>query len=248
MTRLIAAEFRKLFTTRLWLWMLFVSAAWTVAYTAAELEMSGRAQPSLSTAAGQHALFAIGAGGAGTLVAVLAVAHVAGEYRHRTVAATFLASPDRKRVVAAQSITFGVVGIGYALACIAVSLAVAMPWLAARGIQVSRSNLPVLVAITVAAAFFGVAGVGLGSASRNQLVAVTALLLYLYVLEPLISHIGSQASWTRYLPGVAADGLTQAAQSGVRLLSPLAGGLVFAVWAAAIAIMGAAVTAGADIT
>lgn len=42
--------------------------------------------------------------------------------------------------------------------------------------------------------------------------------------------------------------LTQAVQSGVRLLSPWAGGLVFAAWAAAFAITGAVVTARTDIT
>jgi len=47
---------------------------------------------------------------------------------------------------------------------------------------------------------------------------------------------------------VAADGLTQASQAGVRLLPPWPGGLVFAAWAAIIACAGAAVTARRDIT
>jgi hypothetical protein len=34
MMRLTAAEFRKLFTTRLWLQMLLASAAWAAGYTA----------------------------------------------------------------------------------------------------------------------------------------------------------------------------------------------------------------------
>lgn len=254
MTRLVAAEFRKLFTTRLWLWILLVSAAWTVVYTALEVGMSGRrgaAGPSLSTAAGQHALFAIGAGGAGTLVAVMAVAHVAGEYRHRTMAATFLATPDRPRVVAAQAITFLLAGVGYALVSIVIALAVALPWLAANGVHVpvfGNGNFAVLAAIALAAAFFGVAGAGLGSALRNQLVGVAALLLYLYLLEPLVSHIASQGSWTRFLPGVAADGLTQAVQGGVRMLSPWTGGLVFAAWVAAFAVTGAFVATRTDIS
>ena len=69
MMRLIAAEFRKLFTTRLWLWMLLAAAAWTAGYTALAIVFgSGRGglTPPLSSAAGQHALFAIGAGGAGS--------------------------------------------------------------------------------------------------------------------------------------------------------------------------------------
>jgi hypothetical protein len=47
---------------------------------------------------------------------------------------------------------------------------------------------------------------------------------------------------------VAADGLTQASQAGVRLLPPWQGGLVFTAWAAVIACAGAAVTARRDIT
>ncbi|MGH3185051.1 MAG: hypothetical protein ACRDOE_24535, partial [Streptosporangiaceae bacterium] len=183
--------------------------------------------------------------------AVMAMAQVAGEYRHRTSAATFLATPHRPRVVAAQVITYLLAGIGYALACVVISLAVALPWLAARGIHASavgNGNLTVLAAVVIAAGFFGVTGAGLGAALHNQLAAVTAMLLYLYVLEPLVSHIASLRSWTPYLPGVAADGLTQAVQSGVRLLTPWTGGLVFAAWAAAFAITGAVVTARTDIT
>jgi ABC-2 type transport system permease protein len=254
MIRLVAAEFRKLLTTRLWLWMLLVSVAWAIGYTSLVIALNGHPgglTPPLSGAAGQHALFAIGAGGAGTLVAIMAVAQVAGEYRHRTAAATFLATPHRPRVVTAQVVAYLLIGLGYALACVVISLAVALPWLSARGIHASPfgdGNLAVLAAVVIAAALFGVAGAGLGAVLHNQLAAVTAMLLYLYVLEPLVSHVASLRSWTPYLPGVAADGLTQAVQSGVRLLSPWAGGLVFAAWAAAFAITGAIVTARTDIT
>jgi ABC-2 type transport system permease protein len=96
MTRLIAAELRKLFTARLWLWLLPVSAAWTAGYAASAIALDNRPgglTPPLSGAAGQHALFAICAGGAGPLAAILAAAGTAGEFRHRTAAATFLATP-----------------------------------------------------------------------------------------------------------------------------------------------------------
>jgi len=254
MTRLIAAEFRKLLTTRLWLWILLISAAWTIMYTSLVIALANRPGglvPSLSSAPGQHALFAIAAGGAGPLLAVLAVTQVAGEYRHRTAAATFLATPHRQRVVAAEVIAFLLVGVGYALACIAINLAVALPWLSAKGIEVSafgNGNLAVLVAVVISVAVFGMTGAGLGAALHSPLATVTGMLLYLYVLEPLISHIAPLHSWTPYLPGVAADGLTQAVQSGVRLLSPWAGGLVFAAWAIAFAVAGMISTARTDIT
>src|SRR5262249_26721618 len=254
MTRLVNAEFQKLLSTRLWCWMLLAAAAWTAGYTVLAITLDGRPgdlAPPLAGPAGQHALSAIGAGGAGPLVAVLAVAGVAGEYRHRTAAATFLVTPRRGRVIAAKVITYSLSGAGYALACVAVSLAVALPWLSAQGIEVpptGNGNLAVLAAIVVSAAIFGVAGAGLGAMLRREVGPTRGLLFYLYVAEPLLSHVAALHGWTAYLPGVAADGLTQAAQAGVRLLPPWEAGAVFAAWGLVFAAAGTAVTTRRDLT
>ena len=254
MARLVTAEFRKLLTTRMWWWVLPSRWHGPSMYTSIAIALNkhpGQLVPSLSSAAGQHALFSTAAGIAGTLVAVMATAAVAGEYRHRTAAATFLATPHRRRVVVAQVITFLLVGIGYALACVLVNLAVAVPWLAARGIHLSAfgdGNFAVLTSIVLAAAFFGMIGAGIGATLHSQLATVVAMLLYLYVLEPLLSHIAALSSWTPYLPGVAADSLTQDIQNGVRLLAPWAGGLVLAAWAIAFVIAGVMITERTDIT
>jgi ABC-2 type transport system permease protein len=254
MARLIKAEFRKLVTTRLWLWLLLASAAWAAGYCGLAISLSqrpGGLTPPLSTAAGQHALFAIGAGGAAPLAAILAAAGVAGEYRHRTAAATFLATPRRAQVITAKLVTYLLAGAGYALACCAVSAAPALRWLAARGIHVSlagNGNLAVLGAVVISAALFGMTGTGLGALLGSEVPTIAGLLLYLYVAEPLISHIAALHSWTPYLPGVAADGLTQASQAGVRLLPPWRGGLVLTAWAIALAAAGTVATARKDIT
>jgi ABC-2 type transport system permease protein len=254
MTRLLAAEFRKLVTTRLWLWLLLASMAWTAGYSALAITLGqrpGGLMPPLAGAAGQHALFAIGAGGAAPLAAILAAASVAGEFRHRTAAATFLATPRRGRVIAAKLAMYLLAGAGYAAACVAVGDAVALPWLAARGTPVplaGNGNLRVLGAVIISAALFGVTGAGLGALLGSEVIAIAGLVLYLYVVEPLISHITALGSWTAYLPGVAADGLTQASQAGVRLLPPWQGGLVLAAWATVIAWAGALAVARRDIT
>jgi len=254
MASLLAAEFRKLLTTRLWLWLLLASIAWTAGYSALAITLGqrpGGLAPPLTGAGGQHALFAIGAGGAGPLAAILAAAGVAGEFRHRTAAATFLATPRRGRVITAKLVTYLLAGGGYAVACAAVSIAVALPWLAARGTPVSlagNGNLTVLGAVIISAALFGVTGAGLGALLGSEVITIAGLLLYLYVAEPLISHVTGLGSWTAYLPGVAADSLTQASQAGVRLLLPWQGGLVFAAWAAIIAAAGAVAITRRDIT
>jgi ABC-2 type transport system permease protein len=82
----------------------------------------------------------------------------------------------------------------------------------------------------------------------SEITTIAGLLLYLYVAEPAVSHIAAFRSWTVYLPGVAADGLTQAVQAGVRLLPAWQGGLAFAAWAAVIALAGIAAAVRRDIT
>ena len=124
------------------------------------------------------------AGGAGPLAAILAAAGTAGEFRHRTAAATFLAEPRRARVITAKLIIYLLAGAGYALACVAASLAVALPWLAARGTPVSlaaHGNLAVLAAVIISVALFGVTGAGLGALLGSEVITITGLLLYLYV-------------------------------------------------------------------
>jgi ABC-type transport system involved in multi-copper enzyme maturation permease subunit len=254
MMRLVRAEFRKLSTTRLWLWVLLACVAWAAGYTALAIGFSARhgsLSPPLTGTAAQHALLAIGAGGAGPLAAILGAVGVTGEYRYRTAAATFLATPARGRVVTAKLITYLLAGAAYGLACDVVSLAVAVPWLSARGLHVpvtGHGNLAVLAAVIASGAIFAVAGAGLGALAGGQLATVTGLLLYLYVAEPLLTHITALHAWTAYLPGVAADGLTQATQAGVTLLAPWVGGVVLAGWAAAFAAAGTLRTRRRDIT
>jgi hypothetical protein len=59
---------------------------------------------------------------------------------------------------------------------------------------------------------------------------------------------GDRAAGTHDRPGVAADGLTQASQAGVRLLPPWQGGLVLTAWAIALTAAGTMATTRRDIT
>ncbi len=81
---------------------------------------------------------------------------------------------------------------------------------------------------------------------RNELISATWIISWLSSSGQVPrSALGPVAA---YLPGVAADGLTQASQAGVHLLAPWQGGLVFTAWAATLAAAGAVMTARRDIT
>jgi len=123
----------------LWLWLLLGAAALTALY--ASLTIVNADNPRtwvfpLSTAAGQRTLFSVGQG-AGSVVAVLGAIGLTTEFRHKTATATYLATPRRSRVVLAKLVTYPLLGIGYGLVCVAVTLLVALPWLAAKDIDVS---------------------------------------------------------------------------------------------------------------
>src|SRR5262249_61011177 len=95
------------------------------------------------------------------------------------------------------------------LACIAVGPAGGLPGLSARGTPPSlaaHGNLAVLGAVVISAALFGMTGAGLGALLGSEIITIAGLLLFLYVAEPLLSHIATLSSWTPYLPRVAEIG------------------------------------------
>lgn len=207
--------------------------------------------PPLSSAAGQRLLFAFGAGGAQTFVAVLAAIGLTAEFRHRTATATFLVTPHRGRVVLAKLVTYGLVGIGYGVACTGVVAAIGLPWLAARGISVplTGNGIPVTIAGALATVCtFALVGVGLGALVRDQVAAAVTLLVYLFVVEPIVSSIPALSSWTIYLPVSASNALTQVTLTDREFLQPWQGGLMLAVYATAFAVAGSIVTMRRDVT
>jgi hypothetical protein len=254
MRRLIAAEFLKLFTTRLWLWLLLASIALTALYVSLSIAFGDNPDnptPLLSSPQGQRTLFALAASGSGPLLAVLAAIGLTGEYRHRTASATFLATPNRGRVVLAKLLTYALVGVGYALACIAVTVAITLPWLAAMGIDVplTANGIPAtLTGVVAAVAIWGLVGVGLGALVREQVATVVGLLIYLYVAEPIVTRIPALESWTVYLPGAVEDALTYVSYSDLHVLAPWQGGLLFAGYGIAFAVAGTFLAIRRDVT
>lgn len=254
MRPLIAAEIHKLRSTRLWLWLLLTSMALTALYAALLIGFSDDPDTMtapLHSAAGQQTLFSVASGGANTLVAVLAAIGITGEFRHRTATATFLTTPRRGKVVAAKLATYAAIGVGYAVACLLVVVAIAWPWLGAKDIDLTLlgNGLPGTYAGVVAdVTIFAVIGVGLGALLRNQVATIVGLLVYHFVAEPILTTVPAISEWTAYLPGSASAALTQVSLSTQDYLDPWLGGLVLAGYGLLFAIVGARVSMRRDIT
>ncbi len=252
MQRLIAAEFRKLSTTWLWLWLLLAAVALTALYVSLTIvfqHLASNPTPPLSSGAGQRTLFEDG-NAAEPLIAILGTIGITGEFRHKTVVATFLATPRRGRVVIAKMVTYGLTGMGYAIVCNAAALAIGWPWLATEGIHVSpfANGIPAAQGgVVIAVALYGVIGVGLGALVREQVWTVVALLVYMLVVEPVLLGIQAFHTWATYLPGGAANALTQVV-NGTKYLRPWQGGLVLAGYGVAFALAGARLTLRRDVT
>ena len=253
MTRLIAGEFHKLFTTRLWLWLLLAAVATTALYVSLDIAFADDPDTwtyPLSTEEGQRTLLAIGAGVA-PLVAVLGAIGLTGEFRHRTATATFLATPHRGRVVAAKLVTYALVGVGYALAGVATVAVIAVPWLAGNDIHLALDGDTIaatLAGVIAAVAVWGLVGVGLGALLREQVATVVGLLIYLFVVERILTAIPALNSWIMYLPGKAQEALAGTTLTVQRVLEPWQGGILLAGYGLVLATAGTLLAVRRDIT
>lgn len=253
MRRLIAAEFRKLFSTRLWLWMLLLALYLTAVFVMIAIEYgdeAGNSQAALSSPEGQRTVLAVAAVGAAPMIAVLAAIGMTGEFRHKTATSTFLTTSRRHLVILAKMITYPLVGIVYALLSLAGAAAIAVPWLSSKGIEMSPGSglTGVLVGVVVSVALYGVLGVALGALIREQVATVVAVLLYSVLVESLLARLPALGDVAPYLPGVAQRAFAQVYQWDVDFLQPWQGGVVLAVYAALLAGAGVLLMNRRDVT
>ena len=227
---LVRAEYLKLRTTRV-VWALFgATVALSAASVAGTVSTFSEPGSAVELASAQGIRGVMNAADAGSLfVLVLAILAVTGEFRHGTAAQTFLAEPRRERVVAAKLITFALVGLAFSIVASAVSVAIALPWLDAKGVSVPLAHREVrlvLTGVVVASVLYGLVGVGVGALVRNQAAAVVGSVVWLLVVEGVfINLVPDVGAW---LPGGAAAGLTRGILlSGEELLPMWAGGLLF---------------------
>ena len=236
MTRLLRAELRKVLTTRLWWGMLLGALALTAFGVAAQIGsngLPGNPAPPLGTVVTQRQVFSTSS--AGDLFSmVVGIILISTEFRHFTSRPTFLSEPHRARVLSAKLVTAALVGLVYGISTVCLTAAIAIPWLAAKQVDLlwTQADLITLLLGSVASVtLFAVIGIGVGVLIRNQVAAVIAAVAYRFIAEPLMSLIPYVKEAYPYLPGAATAALVGGrAQGEGALLQPWQGGLVLLGW------------------
>jgi ABC-2 type transport system permease protein len=153
-----------------------------------------------------------------TLMALLlGVVGMAGEYRHQSITNTLLAAPRRRDVVMAKLAAHTIAGAAMAALSLAVSAAVAVPWLTSAGVDVSLDGdvLAIAAAMIFSTALHAALGVAVGALVQNQTAAVGAVLVWLLAVEGILANVLRSAAVLDWLPGSLAAAMVGAGPEGV---------------------------------
>lgn len=247
MTRLVNAELLKLRTTRTAVGVFALTVAVTALIMTAVMLIAGRpGQPAIDSGVLPD-LVVVAKGPLVIFALVLGVLGMSGEFRFGTATPTFLVTPQRGRVVAAKVVAYALAGVTLAAASAVVALGIGLPWLRSKGVEVAIFDADVgsrLLGLAATSALHAVLGIGLAALVRNQVVAVAAGLLWMRV-EDMLPAVVHRPGLGRWLPEGAASALTGASAA---TLSMWAGGLLFAAYGLALALIGTRLVVRRDLT
>lgn len=223
MSTTVRAELVKLRTSRSTIALLLAGLVYAVLNALATVEFAGRDGNAPLGSADNLANVLRGGNVATWVVLLVGLLSITGEYRHRTITSTYLATPRRGAVVRAKMMVIGVLGLVYASISMALGLAVVLARTAGTSTSIEIADdhtARVALGMLTATVLYGLVGVGVGGLVRNQTVATVGSLVWLVAVENVV---GSVVSWrvARWFPGRAAEA---AAGGGADILLPMAGG------------------------
>ncbi|HEY0808279.1 MAG TPA: ABC transporter permease [Pseudonocardiaceae bacterium] len=205
----VKAEYRKIFSTKMW-WALLIPAA-VIAFV---LDLAGAivagSRPANSGFTVPPTLLGLGVSFTFTAIfaAIFGSMAISGEFRHRVIGTTYLTSRSRGTVLGAKLLAYTGMGLVYGVVTL---LSGTLGALAGDGSNALPSGatwpLVSLVEIVVIV-LWTLLGVGFGGLISNQIAAVVVLLAYTLVGETVIGLLLNAlhaSSATFYLPSNAAS-------------------------------------------
>jgi ABC-2 type transport system permease protein len=227
MSRLLRAELLKLRTTRTFAAMVGAAVALSLLIAVLSAALIDVDEPEVRETVFLSDISAV-------FILLLAVVGMTGEWRHRTIAGTVLAAPDRVKLVLAKITAYGAAGMVLSLAVSVAVFVVASIILSSRGIDgIGLDEMAdILWRNLLVAALLGALGTGIGALIRNQAGAVVAVLVLGFVVEPTV--LGLVPDVGRYLPFIGlTNGISGVDTDGDDLLAPGLAALALLAWVGA---------------
>jgi ABC-2 type transport system permease protein len=140
------------------------------------------------------------------VIVLLGAVGMTGEWRHRTITSTILASPDRTRLLSAKVLASAAAGVVLVFLVTAVTMIAGTIALKASGHATLDAGgiADVMLRNLAVAAVLGPFGVAIGALGRNQIATVVGLIAVAAVLEPGI--FGASHAVGRFGPLAEAPG------------------------------------------
>jgi ABC-type transport system involved in multi-copper enzyme maturation permease subunit len=259
---LVRSEVRKLLSTRLWWGLLlgvaFTSIGFAVLFGLVAGVGDDPVTPGLEDPAVVRGVYTAGLQASYLFALALGVIAMAGEYRHQTITATFLACPRRSRVVGSKLVAVGGMGLVYGVATVAGGLVGGVPVVALRDAEtmLASNGVPrALLLAVLATGLWAVLGLGVGTLLRNQILALLTAIGVAWIAEPVLAlglNAAGAGGVARYLPTQATTAIVSpSTESGgftVDLLPWWAGALVLLAYAALAGALGVFITLRRDVT
>jgi ABC-type transport system involved in multi-copper enzyme maturation permease subunit len=273
----VKAEFRKIFSTKMW-WALLIPAAAVSLLVNLGLALAVKGGEEVAGVSVPVPVALISLGISFTFTAIFAAIFgamaISGEFRHRTISTTYLTSASRGTVLTAKLVAYTGLGLIYGVVTLGCATIGAVAGDGSNALPSGGSWLLLSLVGIVVIALWTLLGVGVGGLISNQIAAVVVLLAYSLAGEAILGVVLSALKWTSvgfYLPRNAASdtvvefsfdqfikqapGLSGAEINDVKtafgaLGAPSWGvsGLVFIAYAAAFTFLGWAISRRKDIT
>ncbi|MGB3828218.1 MAG: ABC transporter permease [Ornithinimicrobium sp.] len=199
------------------------------------------------------------------LALVIGVLNIGGEFRHKTVSGTFLATPVRSKVIGAKVLALVVIATGNAIVHLLGCLIGGGVLLFINDFALFPEPLQLLrtfVMVALVLALWMLMGLGVGVLIPNQVAALFVAVAAAWIVEPLLGFLLTLTDWGsevgRYFPSQATattlgvfdnvdPGLTQALGGAVDQPAWYVAALILLAYAGVMALIGLLLTRSRDI-
>lgn len=247
MTARLHAEWLKLTTTRTFYWLLAGAAA--VAAVGAFSTTSAASSPpwDMTTPLHEQTLWVLATINGGMFAIIAGARTFTDEFRHDTIAHTYIADPRRTTSTVGKAVAGALSGalIGLSVAAAVFVVALLMALFSGGDIAVHGSDGTATIGFVAGMALWGVIGAGFGAIVRNPVAVVAGALLWVLMLENLGAGLLEEGG--RFLPGQTVHAVARTTEGMHALAVPQAATLL-AVYALVSILAALAVLRRRDVT